>query len=124
VAGGSYFEPTVLAGATDHMAVMREETFGPLAPIATFSGEQEVITRANALPAGLAGFVYTGDPARAERVAELLEFGIVGVNDPLPGAPQAPFGGVKESGIGKEGGRLGLEEFVETKLVSEGMPGG
>ena len=124
LAGGFYFEPTVLAGATDDMAVMREETFGPLAPIATFSDEQEAIARANALPAGLAGFVYTGDRARAERVAERLEFGIVGVNDPLPGAPQAPFGGVKESGIGKEGGRLGLEEFLDTKLVSEALRGG
>jgi succinate-semialdehyde dehydrogenase/glutarate-semialdehyde dehydrogenase len=120
---GFYFEPTVLAGATDDMAVMREETFGPLAPIAAFSGEEEVIARANALPVGLAGFVYTGDRTRAKRVSERLEFGIVGVNDALPGAPQASFGGVKESGIGKEGGRLGLEEFVETKLVSEGLAG-
>jgi succinate-semialdehyde dehydrogenase/glutarate-semialdehyde dehydrogenase len=124
LAGGHYFEPTVLAGATDDMAVMREETFGPLAPIATFSTEQEAVARANALPVGLAGFVYTGDRARAERLAQRLDFGIVGVNDPLPGAPQAPFGGVKESGIGKEGGRLGLEEFVETKLVSEALAGG
>ena len=123
VADGFYFEPTVLAGATDDMAVMREETFGPLAPIAAFSDEEEVIARANALPVGLAGFVYTGDRARAKRVSERLEFGIVGVNDALPGAPQASFGGVKESGIGKEGGRLGLEEFVETKLVSEGLAG-
>jgi succinate-semialdehyde dehydrogenase / glutarate-semialdehyde dehydrogenase len=120
---GLYFEPTVLAGATDDMAVMREESFGPLAPIATFSSEHEVVSRANGLPSGLAAFVYTGDRARAERISTRLEFGIVGINDPLPGAPQASFGGVKESGLGKEGGSLGLDEFVETKLVSEGLAG-
>jgi succinate-semialdehyde dehydrogenase/glutarate-semialdehyde dehydrogenase len=121
---GFYFEPTVLADATDDMAVMREETFGPVAPIAPFATEDEAVARANALPAGLAGFVYTGDHGRAERVARRLECGIVGVNDPLPGTPQAPFGGMKESGLGKEGGRMGLQEFLETKLVSEAVGDG
>lgn len=120
---GFYFEPTVLADATDDMMVMREETFGPLAPVTSFTTEDEAIARANGLPVGLAGFAYTRDFARTRRVAAALEFGIVGVNDPLPGAPQAPFGGIKESGIGKEGGRLGLQEFLETKLLSEVLDG-
>jgi succinate-semialdehyde dehydrogenase / glutarate-semialdehyde dehydrogenase len=115
---GLYFQPTVLGDVTPEMRVMREETFGPVAPLAAFATEDEVVAAANELPWGLAAFFYTRDLARAVRVAERLEYGIIGVNDPLPAAPQLPFGGVKQSGIGKEGGRLGIEEFLDTKLVS------
>lgn len=118
--GGYFFEPTVLAGATREMLVMREESFGPVAAIASFRTEDEVIAAANELPGGLAAFSATGDPERAARLAARLEFGIVGINDPLPAAPGLPFGGVKGSGLGREGGREGLDEFLETQLVSLG----
>ncbi len=116
---GFFFEPTVLAEVPPNARIMREETFGPVAPIVAFESEDEVLAAANALPYGLAAFVYTRDTCRARRVADRLEYGIVGLNDSLPGAPHVPFGGVKQSGLGKEGGRLGLEEFLETKLISE-----
>jgi succinate-semialdehyde dehydrogenase/glutarate-semialdehyde dehydrogenase len=115
---GLWFEPTVLGDVPADALVMREETFGPVAPIASFASEAEVVDRSNELPGGLAAFFYTADEGRATRLAERLEYGIVGVNDSLPVAPNAPFGGIKRSGIGKEGGRLGLEEFLETKLIS------
>jgi succinate-semialdehyde dehydrogenase/glutarate-semialdehyde dehydrogenase len=118
LAKGFFFEPTVLSGVAPDMRILREETFGPVAPLVPFTTEEEVLALANELPYGLAAFFYTRDASRAMRVAEGLEYGIVGVNDPLPGAAQVPFGGVKQSGIGKEGGRLGLEEFLDTKLVS------
>ncbi len=117
-AGGFYFEPTVLTGATDQMMIMQEETFGPVAPLLSFSAEGEVITAANATPYGLAAYCYTRDVSRVFRVAEQLRFGVVGINDPFPGTPQAPFGGWKASGIGKEGGHLGLESFLGTKVIS------
>ncbi len=97
---------------------MREETFGPVAPLAPFDDEGEVMAAANALPWGLAAYVYSGDPDRQERVAAALDYGVVGVNDPLPAAPHLPFGGLKRSGLGKEGGRLGIEEFLDTQLIS------
>ncbi len=100
------------------MRILQEETFGPVAPLIPFRTEEEVLGLANEMPYGLAAFFYTQDLSRAVRVAERLEYGIVGVNDPLPGAVQAPFGGIKQSGIGKEGGRLGLEEFLEAKFIS------
>jgi succinate-semialdehyde dehydrogenase/glutarate-semialdehyde dehydrogenase len=100
------------------MRIMHEETFGPVAPIMAFAVEDEVVASANKSPTGLAAFFFTRDLTRATRVAERLEYGIVGVNDPLPGAAHVPFGGVKQSGFGKEGGRLGLEEFLNTKLIS------
>jgi succinate-semialdehyde dehydrogenase/glutarate-semialdehyde dehydrogenase len=118
--GGHYFEPTVIAGARERMRVMREETFGPLAPIAAFESESDVILAANRQPGGLAAFCYTRDPERASRLAERLDFGIVGVNDPLPATPALPFGGLKESGLGKEGGREGLDEFIDHRLISMG----
>ena len=120
-AKGFFFEPTILSKVTHEMRIMREETFGPVAPLIPFRTEEEVLRFANGMPYGLAAFFYTKDLSRAVRFAEQLEYGIVGVNDPLPGTVQAPFGGVKQSGIGKEGGRLGLEEFLETKLVSIGL---
>ncbi len=118
---GYFFEPTVLTDVRDDMLVMREETFGPVAPIATFESEDEVIERANRGPFGLAGYFYTRDLSRAWRVAERLDYGIVGINDPLPSTAQAPFGGYKESGLGREGGSEGMEAFLETKYVSMGL---
>jgi len=120
-AGGFYFEPTVLTAVTDQMVIMQEETFGPVAPLLSFSGEADVIAAANATPYGLAAYCYTRNVSRVFRMAEQLRFGVVGINDPFPGTPQAPFGGWKASGIGKEGGQMGLESFLETKLVSWGV---
>jgi succinate-semialdehyde dehydrogenase / glutarate-semialdehyde dehydrogenase len=118
LARGNFFAPTLLDRATDSMRVMREETFGPVAPIARFENETEVLHRANSGPFGLAAYLYTNDLSRAWRVAERLEYGIIGVNDPLPSVAQAPFGGYKESGLGREGGTEGMDAFLETKYVS------
>ncbi len=115
---GLFFEPTILSEVARDMRILQEETFGPVAPLIPFKTEEEVLGLANEMPYGLAAFFYTQNLSRAVRVAERLEYGIVGVNDPLPGAVQAPFGGIKQSGIGKEGGRLGLEEFLEAKFIS------
>jgi succinate-semialdehyde dehydrogenase/glutarate-semialdehyde dehydrogenase len=118
---GNFYAPTLLDRATDSMRVMREETFGPVAPIARFENEAEVLHRANAGPFGLAAYLYTNDLSRAWRVAERLEYGIVGVNDPLPAVAQAPFGGYKESGLGREGGTEGMDAFQETKYISTAL---
>ncbi|WP_243647090.1 NAD-dependent succinate-semialdehyde dehydrogenase [Scopulibacillus darangshiensis] len=115
---GFYFEPTVLSGVTEEMMCMTEETFGPLAPIAAFQTEEEAIARANDTPYGLAAYVFTENIGRAIRISEQLEYGIVGLNDGLPSVPQAPFGGFKESGLGREGGHHGIEEFLEIKYIS------
>ena len=115
---GNFYAPTLLDGATDTMRVMREETFGPVAPVARFESEAEVLRRANAGPFGLAAYLYTNDLSRAWRVAERLEYGIVGVNDALPSVAQAPFGGYKEAGLGREGGTEGMDAFLETKYIS------
>jgi succinate-semialdehyde dehydrogenase/glutarate-semialdehyde dehydrogenase len=121
--GGLFFSPTVLGGVKPGMRVLEEETFGPVAPIAPFQDERHAIAMANATPYGLAAYLWTRDVSRAMRVAEALDYGIVGVNDGLPTAmaPQAPFGGMKDSGVGREGGRWGLEEYLEVKLVSIGL---
>ena len=119
--GGLFYAPTVLTDVTADMAVMVEETFGPVAPVIRFSSEEEAIRQANDTPFGLAAYLYTRDLARAIRVAEALEYGLVGVNDGVPAAPYAPFGGVKESGIGREGGPWGIEEYLEVKYVSLGI---
>jgi succinate-semialdehyde dehydrogenase/glutarate-semialdehyde dehydrogenase len=121
--GGLFFSPTVLAGVKPGMRVLEEETFGPVAPIAPFQDERHAIAMANATQYGLAAYLWTRDLSRALRVAEALDYGIVGVNDGLPTAmaPQAPFGGMKDSGLGREGGRWGLEEYLEVKLVSVGL---
>jgi succinate-semialdehyde dehydrogenase/glutarate-semialdehyde dehydrogenase len=121
LAKGFFFEPTILTDVRPGMLILEEETFGPVAPLAAFSTEEEVLARANELPYGLAAFFYTRDLARSVRVAERLEYGIVGINDSLPGAAHVPFGGQKQSGIGKEGGRMGLEEFLDTKFLSLGL---
>lgn len=118
---GYFFEPTIVTNATDEMLCMKEETFGPLAPVATFSTEDEVIERANNTPYGLAAYVFTENISKAIRLSENLEFGIVGINDGVPSTVQAPFGGFKESGIGREGGPHGIEEYLEVKYVSIGL---
>ncbi|MFB9276871.1 NAD-dependent succinate-semialdehyde dehydrogenase [Cohnella cellulosilytica] len=115
---GFFFEPTVLTGATPDMQVMREETFGPVAPIASFRTEEEAIAMANDTPYGLAAYFYTRDLSRMFRVHEALEYGIVGCNDAVPTTVQGPFGGVKESGIGREGGPDSVADYLETKFVS------
>lgn len=119
---GLYFEPTVLTGVTRGMRILEEETFGPVAPIVGFTDEAEAIRTANATPYGLAAYIWTRDLGRAFRVAEQLDYGIVGINDGLPAVPHAPFGGVKNSGIGREGGKWGLDEYLDDKYVSIVLP--
>jgi succinate-semialdehyde dehydrogenase/glutarate-semialdehyde dehydrogenase len=116
-----FFAPTVLSGVKRGMKIMEEETFGPVAPVIRFDTEAEAIRMANDTPYGLAAYLYTRDASRLIRVAEALEYGIVGANDGLPSTPQVPFGGWKESGLGREGGKWGLEEYLETKIVSWGI---
>ena len=118
---GLYFQPTVVRGVTPDMKMMQEETFGPVAPILTFSDEAEALRLANDTPYGLAAYIYTQDLSRAFKVAEALDYGIVGVNDGVPSTPQAPFGGYKASGVGREGGKWGIEEYLETKYISIGL---
>ena len=115
---GQFVEPTIIAGVTDNMVCMSEETFGPLAPVSTFKTEEEAIERANATPFGLAAYLFTENLTRAIHLAEKLEYGIVGVNDGGPSVAQAPFGGWKESGLGREGGHHGIDEYLETKYIS------
>ncbi|SFE50565.1 NAD-dependent succinate-semialdehyde dehydrogenase [Alteribacillus iranensis] len=115
-----FFEPTVISNANDEMLITTEETFGPVAPVYTFKTEEEAIKRANHKEYGLAAYCFTNDLSRSHRIMDDLEYGIVGINDPIPTTVQAPFGGVKESGMGREGGRQGIEEFVEDKYVSIG----
>ncbi|WP_098722609.1 NAD-dependent succinate-semialdehyde dehydrogenase [Acinetobacter baumannii] len=118
---GLYFDPTVLAGVNSTMKIAYEETFGPVAPIIVFDTEEEVIQLANNTPYGLAAYLYTNNLSRALRISETLEYGIVGVNDGAPSTPQAPFGGIKDSGLGREGGKWGLEEFLDIRFVSIGL---
>ncbi|MBE0586011.1 MAG: NAD-dependent succinate-semialdehyde dehydrogenase [Desulfofustis sp.] len=115
--GGTFFEPTVLADASPEMLIAREETFGPVAPVFRFTDEQEAIRLANATEYGLAAYFYSRDIGRIWRLAEALEYGIVGVNTGIISTSVAPFGGVKESGIGREGSRYGIDEFIEIKYV-------
>lgn len=119
--GGTFFEPTVIAGVRPGMLVMREETFGPLAPILRFATEAEAIALANATEYGLAAYFYTRDLGRAFRVAEDLEFGIVGLNTGIISTAAAPFGGIKQSGFGREGARQGIAEYLETKYLCVGL---
>ncbi len=115
--GGTFFQPTVICDVTPDMAVAREETFGPVAPLFRFKDEADVIAQANATQYGLAAYFYARDLGRVFRVAEALEYGMVGVNSGIISTEVAPFGGVKESGLGREGSRHGIEEFVEIKYV-------
>ncbi|WP_074035522.1 NAD-dependent succinate-semialdehyde dehydrogenase [Exiguobacterium profundum] len=121
VLDGLFIRPAVIRYANEDMLCMNEETFGPVAPIATFDSLDEVIKRANNTPFGLAAYLFTQDINEAVYLAESLEYGIVGVNDGLPSTPQAPFGGWKESGLGREGGHQGIEEFLEVKYISLGL---
>lgn len=116
-----YFEPTVLTNVSDDMMCMIEETFGPVAPITSFKTEEEAIARANDSEYGLAAYVFTENISRGIRITEALEFGIIGLNDGLPSVPQSPFGGFKQSGLGREGGHHGIEEFLEVKYISLGL---
>ncbi|NMO96526.1 NAD-dependent succinate-semialdehyde dehydrogenase [Paenibacillus lemnae] len=118
---GPYVRPTVITNVHDDMLCMNEETFGPLTPITTFKTVEEAVERANDSSYGLAAYVFTEHLGEAVRIAEALEYGIVGVNDPLPSTAQAPFGGFKESGLGREGGHFGIEEFLEIKYISLGL---
>ncbi len=120
IKGGTFFEPTILADVTARMRVTREETFGPLAPLLRFRDEDEVIRLANDTESGLAAYFYSRDVGRVWRVAEALEFGIVGINEGVVSTELAPFGGIKESGLGREGSRYGIDEFMEIKYLCIG----
>lgn len=117
---GQFFAPTVIANATQDMRVAREETFGPLAPVFRFETEQEVVAAANATEFGLASYFYSRDIGRIIRVSEALEYGMVGVNIGLLGSEQVPFGGVKQSGLGREGAHQGMDEYLEVKYINLG----
>ena len=118
--GGTFFEPTILTGVTPAMRVAREEIFGPVAPLFRFHTEEEAIRMANDTEFGLAAYFYARDIARVWRVAEGLEYGIVGINEGIISTEVAPFGGVKESGIGREGSKYGIDDFVEIKYLCMG----
>lgn len=118
--GGTFFEPTVLTDATAEMIVTQDETFGPLAPLYRFHNDDEAIAMANDTPFGLAAYFYARDIQRVWRVAEAIETGIIGINSGIVSSEVAPFGGVKESGVGREGSKYGIEEFVEVKYLCLG----
>ena len=118
--GGNFFEPTVLANVTRDMLVAREETFGPVAPLFRFKTEEEAIKLANDTEFGLAAYFYSRDIGRVWRVGEGLEYGIVGINEGIISDPVAPFGGYKQSGLGREGSHHGTEEFLEIKYMLMG----
>lgn len=119
--GGTFFEPTVLTGVTPKMLVAREETFGPIAPLFRFESEADGIRMANDTEFGLAAYFYTRDLARSWRVAEALEYGIVGLNTGLISTEVAPFGGMKESGTGREGSKYGILDYTELKYLCVGI---
>jgi succinate-semialdehyde dehydrogenase/glutarate-semialdehyde dehydrogenase len=119
--GGRFFTPTVLADVTPEMVVSREETFGPLAPVFRFRDEDDVIAQANATPFGLASYFYARDIGRIWRVAERIEAGIVGVNTGLISTEVAPFGGIKSSGLGREGSKYGIDDYLEIKYLCIGL---
>ena len=115
---GYFFEPTVLSPVPDDADLLREEIFGPVAPIVTFDTEEEAVAAANGTEYGLVAYVYTSDLDRAVRVAEGIKAGMVGLNQGVVSNPAAPFGGVKQSGFGREGGREGIEEYLDVKYVA------
>jgi succinate-semialdehyde dehydrogenase/glutarate-semialdehyde dehydrogenase len=121
--GGTWFEPTILTEVTPAMAITREEVFGPVATLTRFSSEAEAIRLANDTEAGLAAYFYARDLGRVIRVAEALEYGMVAVNDGILSTEVAPFGGVKQSGIGREGSKYGIEEYLEIKYILLGGVG-
>jgi succinate-semialdehyde dehydrogenase/glutarate-semialdehyde dehydrogenase len=118
--GGYFYQPTVLTEVTSDMAVFRNEIFGPVAPVVRFTTEEEVIAMANDTEFGLASYFYTRDIGRVWRVAEALEYGIVGINEGIISNEMAPFGGVKESGSGREGSKYGIDDYVEIKYMLMG----
>ena len=118
--GGTFFEPTVIAGAKPRMRMTKEEIFGPVSPVYRFKSEEEVIEIANNTEFGLAAYVYTSDLGRSFRMMEALKYGMIGINEGLITTPEAPFGGLKESGLGKEGGYQGIEDYLDTKYVCLG----
>jgi succinate-semialdehyde dehydrogenase/glutarate-semialdehyde dehydrogenase len=118
--GGCFYQPTILTEVTSEMAVFRNEIFGPVAPVVRFSTEEEVIAMANDTEFGLASYFYTRDIGRVWRVAEALEYGIVGINEGIISNEMAPFGGVKESGSGREGSKYGIDDYVEIKYMLMG----
>ncbi len=115
---GYFYAPTVLAGVPRDAALMSTEIFGPVAPVIPFDDEEEAVRLANDTEWGLVGYVFTRDVDRAFRLGEALEVGMVGVNTGLVSNPAAPFGGVKQSGLGREGGRVGIEEYLESKYLA------
>ncbi|MCY1463107.1 3-sulfolactaldehyde dehydrogenase [compost metagenome] len=119
--GGAFYEPTLLADVTADMRVAQEEIFGPVAPLFRFSSENEVVALANATEFGLACYLYARDLGRVWRVSEALEYGMVGVNVGVLATEVAPFGGVKSSGLGREGSRYGIEDYVEIKYLCLGL---
>jgi len=116
--GRTFFEPTVLVGVEPQMAMSREETFGPVAGIARFASEEEAVRAANDTPYGLAAYFYSRDVGRVWRVSEALDYGIVGINTGFISTEVAPFGGMKESGIGREGSKYGIDDWVELKYLA------
>ena len=118
--GGTFYEPTVLTNVTTRMLLTREETFGPVAPLFRFETEEEGIAMANDTPFGLAAYFYARDLGRVWRVGEGLETGIVGINTGIISTEVAPFGGVKESGVGREGSKYGIDDFLEIKYLCMG----
>ncbi|MEJ8294569.1 NAD-dependent succinate-semialdehyde dehydrogenase [Delftia acidovorans] len=118
--GGTFYEPTILANATDRMRIAREEVFGPVAPVFRFKTEEEAIRMANDTEYGLAAYFYARDVGRVWRVGEALEYGMVGINSGIISTAVAPFGGVKQSGMGREGGAAGIEEYLSTKYLCMG----
>lgn len=120
-AGALFYEPTILTGVTSAMKVAREETFGPVAPLFAFDTVEDVIAQANDTEFGLAAYFYARDLSRVWQVAEALEYGMVGVNTGLISTETAPFGGVKQSGLGREGSHYGIEDYLEAKYVCLGI---
>jgi succinate-semialdehyde dehydrogenase / glutarate-semialdehyde dehydrogenase len=119
--GHNFFEPTILTGVTPSMKVAKEETFGPVAPLFKFSSDDEVVRMANDTEFGLAAYFYSRDIGRVWRVAEALEYGMVGINTGMISNEVAPFGGVKQSGLGREGSHYGIDEYVVVKYLCLGI---
>ena len=120
--GGYFYDPTVLVDVAASARITQEEIFGPVAALQTFRTEDEAVAAANDTPFGLVSYLYTRDLGRAVRVSERLETGMIGLNQGMVSNPAAPFGGVKQSGLGREGGRAGIDEYLETKYVALALP--